>query len=359
MIWFDLDNSPHIPIFKPVFNELEKRNETYIITARNFAQTKQLLELWNIKYIEAGKHGGKNKFKKVLNLLHRSLQLSKIIKDRNIDLAVSHGSRSQLLSAKQSGIRSLLMLDYEYTETKIMNYFSTSILMPLYIPEKRLIEAGINVKKVIRYNGFKEELYLQNFTPEDSFRNKLGLNSDSVLVVIRPPSMVANYHDSKSEKLLIAGINRFADNGNTICLIVSRTEEDKRYILSKINNSHKIRFLDKVVDGLQLVFAADYVISGGGTMNREAALLGTKTFSIFTGRRPYLDEYLQDAGKLKFIEKLSDFENIKIERQFKPIPEFSKNLTEEVTGIILEKAESKLHFPGVTDHPSFNSKTVL
>lgn len=354
MIWFDLDNSPHIPIFRPVFKELEKRNEEYIITARNFAQTKQLLELWNIKHIEAGKHGGKSKVKKVLNLFHRAYQLKKVVKDKNINLAVSHGSRTQLLASRLLGINTLLMLDYEYTETRIMNHFSTNILMPVYIPEKRLIAAGINTKKVIRYNGFKEELYLRDFVYNDQFRLELGIDKNTVFVVIRPPSLVANYHNPKSEKLLIACINHFVNNGNTSCLIVSRTEEDKKYIQSKIDFKDNVRFLDKVVDGLQLLYAADFVVSGGGTMNREAALLGTKTFSIFTGKRPYLDEYLQDCGKLKFIENTSDFETIKIEKYRKPIPDFSNNLVEEITDIILEKAARKSHFNQPLAKPSFN-----
>lgn len=351
MIWFDLDNSPHIPIFRPVFKELEKCNKEYLITARDFAQTRQLLELWNIKYIETGKHAGKNKLKKILNLFHRSSQLIKVVRKRNVNLAVSHGSRTQLIAAKRLGIPSLLMLDYEYTETMIMNHLSTSILMPVHIPEKRLIEAGINVKKVIRYNGFKEELYLKDFTYDESFRRELGIDKNTILVVIRPPSMVANYHDPKSEKLLIEGIEYFANSSNTTCLIVSRTEEDKNFILSRIQNNQNVKFLKNIVDGLQLVYAADFVISGGGTMNREAALLGTKTFSIFTGRRPYLDEYLQEAGKLKFIEKSSDFEKIKVERYKKPAPDFSNNLAEEITNIILEKSENKKHFLQPADKP--------
>ena len=81
--------------------------------------------------------------------------------------------------------------------------------------------------------------------------------------------------------------------------------------------SQRLRFLEKPVDGLQLLCTSDIFVSGGGTMNRESALLGTKTYSIFTGRKPYLDEYLQENGKLKFIESEKDIENISVSRNDK------------------------------------------
>ena len=57
MIWFDLDNSPHVPLFRPILEELKKRRVDYIVTARDFAQTKELLELWGIPHSMVGKHG--------------------------------------------------------------------------------------------------------------------------------------------------------------------------------------------------------------------------------------------------------------------------------------------------------------
>jgi uncharacterized protein len=56
-------------------------------------------------------------------------------------------------------------------------------------------------------------------------------------------------------------------------------------------------------------------ISGGGTMNREAGLLGVPVYSIFTGRKPYLDEYLAEKGKLTFIDSLDKIDGIKFLRR--------------------------------------------
>lgn len=336
MIWFDLDNAPHVPLFRPILKILDEREQKYVLTTREFAQTSNLLSFWKIEYKLIGKHAGKNKFRKIGNLLNRAYQLSQYIKPFKPDLAISHGSRALLLTARFNDIKSLTLFDYEYTESRIFNYFSDYILMPEIIPQQRLEQAGFNLKKIIRYKGFKEELYLSSFVPDKDFRKQINVDEDEILVVIRPSSMVANYHDIKSEQLLISAINYFSEFQNVTCIVVNRTEVEREFIESNVK-SRNYRFLEKTVDGLQLLFAADLSVSGGGTMNRESALLGTKTYSIFTGRRPYMDEFLHENCKLVFIEKPDDVKNIEVVRRKKDFSvRFKNNLAEEVTNIILD-----------------------
>ena len=56
---------------------------------------------------------------------------------------------------------------------------------------------------------------------------------------------------------------------------------------------------DHAVDARSLLYAADLVIGAGGTMTREAALLGVPTFSVFAGKSPAVDQALQDRGRLQ------------------------------------------------------------
>jgi predicted glycosyltransferase len=338
MVWIDLDNSPHVPLYEPIIKELEKRGEEYFITARDFAQTIDLCNMMNLKYTAIGKHGGKGKIAKVLNLFQRAEQLKKAIDGKKINLAISHGSRTQVIASKRMKIPSILMLDYEYTENKIFNIFADYILMPAYIPDEVLDKAGFNLKKIIRYNGFKEELYLNNFVPEDNFRKEIGIDENEILIVIRPPSLVGNYSNKHSESLFIDAI-KFISETKAKSMIISRTKEDRELINNLIKGKKNIKFLEKVVNGLQLIYAADIFLSGGGTMNREAALLGTETYSIFKGRKPYLDEYLEKVGKMRFINSKEDFKRIKIEKKEKYKEEFENSLVKEITDIILDKAK--------------------
>ena len=52
------------------------------------------------------------------------------------------------------------------------------------------------------------------------------------------------------------------------------------------------------VDGRSLLAYADAMIGAGGTMNREAALLGTPTYTMFAGRLAAVDAELIRRGLL-------------------------------------------------------------
>jgi predicted glycosyltransferase len=334
-IWIDLDNSPHVPLFRPVIEEMDRRDVKCVITARDFAQTEDLLKFWGIPHKLIGKHGGKNKVRKVINLFERANALRGYIKGRSIDLALSHGSRTQLVAARFLGIKTILMMDYEYTEARIFNRFSDHILIPEYIPDSRLESANINTGKIIRYPGFKEQLYLNDFSPESGFRKRMGISDEKILITIRPPAMEGNYHDSTSEKILLKILGEIASREDVYPLIVHRTDADRIFLEQNFDGN--IHFLEEAVDGLQLIWSSDIFISGGGSMNREAALLGVQTYSIFTGRKPYLDEHLAREGRLTFIDSLEKTGLLDIAKR--KIPEtFERgkaDLVEEVADIIL------------------------
>jgi len=68
----------------------------------------------------------------------------------------------------------------------------------------------------------------------------------------------------------------------------------------------------QVVDGLNLLWHSDLVVSGGGTMNREGAALGLPVYSIFRGRIGAVDRHLEWEGRLTLIESVEDVEKKRI-----------------------------------------------
>ena len=67
-----------------------------------------------------------------------------------------------------------------------------------------------------------------------------------------------------------------------------------------------MRVPERVVDGLNLIWHSDLVISGGGTMNREAAALGVPVYSVFRGKIGAVDQYLSRHGRLVLLERAED-----------------------------------------------------
>lgn len=349
-IWIDLDNSPHVPLFAPIIKHYRERGVEVILTARDHAQTIELLDLHGFSgtYTVIGRHHGKNKLKKLLGLFSRAIDFAFLRKQRDISVAISHGSRSMIFAAIGLGIPVITMYDYEFTETRIFNRLSDKVLVPEAIPDSVLDEIKLPEKKRVKYPGIKEELYVSKFQPTQNFRDSLftkyGISDDKVLVVLRPPATTANYHNERSEVLLTEIIKLLLTSSETFTLIVPRTHEQaaeiSETIASKPDFTALYAILDEAVDGLDLIYAADLVISGGGTMNREAALLGVPVYSIFAGRQGALDQQMESEGLITFIREASDLAKIKLVRRFRynVVPA----LTRRVEKFVIERIDEFL-----------------
>lgn len=335
-LWIDLDHSPHVQVFRPILPEMKALGAEVMVTVRDFNQTVGMCRLWKIPHTVVGKHGGGSKIGKILNLIQRTGQLRRAVKAFRPDLAISHGSRTQIVAAKTMGVPSAVMMDYEYTEAHIFKSLPQAIIMPSAIPDELLRAQGFPMSKVRRYSGLKEELYLPLFRPEPEFRASIGVPEDAILATVRPSAMVANYHDARSEDILLDLLKRAVATPGVWPLFISRTKEDRAFVVNHFQPG-QVHFLEQAVDGLQLIWQSDVLISGGGTMNREAAVLGVPVYSIFTGRRPYLDEHLAKQGRMQFVDALEKTSLVRFEKRTIPPsgPTVRSTLARDVARMIL------------------------
>lgn len=293
-IWVDIDNAPHVNIMNPIIKELRNRGHEILITARDYGQTVELLKMKNIPYRLIGKHPGKSFTFKILYLVIRMFQLYFWALDKRIDLALSHGSRSLVLPARLLGIPLITMYDYEYISDYLFKKFSKAILMP-HISHDR------NERKCLPFPGLKEEIYLWDHKYIPNWDKDLQIEKDKILVILRPPASMAHYHNSKAEEIFEKIIKEISKNKEISAIVVPRTKKQKTEIKNLIRGSKRIIILDKAVDGISMLKKADLVVGGGGTMNREAALLGVPVYSIFKGKTGKIDKWLNQRGRLNFI----------------------------------------------------------
>ena len=63
------------------------------------------------------------------------------------------------------------------------------------------------------------------------------------------------------------------------------------------------------------------MISGGGTMNREAAALGVPVYSIFGGKLGAVDKFLASSGRLTILETRKQVrDKLRLERRTRSFP---------------------------------------
>ena len=302
-IWIDLDNSPHVPFFQPIIKELEDRGYHLVLTSRDAFQVSELTKLHHIQCTAIGRHYGKNKIMKVLGLVIRSAQLLPFVLMEKPVLAVSHGSRAQIMVAKVLGIPSVLIADYEHARHLIHPDW---VIVPEVIPTE---VASKVASHVVKYPGIKEDVYASNFKPDSSIFDELGVKESEIIVTVRPPATEAHYHNPESEKLFSTVMHLLGDTEGTRIVLLPRNDRQKDEIVRRWPDwlqSGKMLIPGQAVHGLNLIWHSDLVISGGGTMNREAAALGVPVYSIFRGQMGAVDRYLEQNGRLVLLETIED-----------------------------------------------------
>lgn len=300
-IWIDMDNSPHVPFFKPIMEELNKRGYSVMLTARDCFQVCALADLHNLSYQPIGRHYGKNKIMKGLGLIYRALQLAPAALQGKPDIALSHGSRSQMILCKLLNIPMVVMTDYEYAQP-FPGVKPDWLIVPASLPDQMM---QMSKERIRRYEGLKEDVYVPNFLPERGVLKRLGIDEHDVVVILRPPATEAHYFREESGKLFEAIINWLGAAPGIRVILLPRNDRQESWIKGKwpeLMEQGKILIPSEVLDGLNLIWHADLVISGGGTMNREAAALGVPVYSIFCGELGAIDKYLSDSGRLTMIK---------------------------------------------------------
>jgi predicted glycosyltransferase len=290
--------SAHVLVFRPLIGLLRERGDEVEITARDYAQTLQLLELHGLEATVIGRHGGRSRLGKARSLVSRLHALRGWARPRGFDLALAHGSHELTVSARRLGIPSATTHDYEFAtlQHQLGMRAATKVVVPESIPPERLARFGVRPPKLERYPGLKEEYYLSDFEPDLGVLERLNVDRNRVLVVLRPPPDVSLYH-RHSNPLFPQTLDYLGAHPEVQAVVLPRTEEQRAFVRNLDLPSMIVP--ERAVDAQSLIALADVVVSAGGTMNREAAALGVPVYTTYGGRLGGVDEELIREGRLK------------------------------------------------------------
>ena len=298
-VWIDITAPAHVLVFKPLIEIMRGRGDEVEITARDYAQTLQLLELHGLEADAVmGRHAGRSRLQKARQMTSRLGGLRKWAKGRDFDVALAHGSHELTISARRLGIPSSTTFDYEFAtlQHQLGCRAATRVVVPDAIPPERLEKYGVRPPKLVQYPGLKEEYYLADFEPDRTLLDRFGVDPAHVLVVLRPPPDVSLYH-RHSNPLFPQTLEHLGRSEDVQAFVLPRTAEQREYVKGLALPS--VIVPDDAVDAQSLIALADLVVSAGGTMNREAAALGGPVYTTYGGRLGGVDEQLIRDGRLK------------------------------------------------------------
>jgi uncharacterized protein len=317
-VWIDLTNSPHVLVMRPVIEALRRDGHEVKVTARDFAQTLQLLDRFAIDHTAIGHHRGEHLLAKGTGLVSRSAALVRWARNSRqpthpqpthpqpthprFDIALGHGSNDVSVAARLLKIPCSTTFDYEWAAIQhhVNCRLAQAVVVPDAIPPERLERYGAK-GKVRAYEGLKEEYYLADFEPHPAVLAELGIDRARPIVVVRTPPAVSLYHRFENDLFaeVLARLREAAQSDGVQSVVLPRTASQR----AQLSGVPGFTVPERAIDAQSLIAFADLVISAGGTMNREAVALGTPVYTTFEGRLGAVDERLIDEGRLR---KLGD-----------------------------------------------------
>lgn len=276
-IWFDITNTPQVHFLLALRLMLSEKFTDFVFTARDFSETLKLIEkavdksnLHIIRTIY-----GTTRFHKMISLFERYFSMNSLSLDYG--LSISCGSDSAIWHSFIHGKKSIAFGDNDTAKQWTYSRFVDFAFFPDAIDADVLNRQGLR-KKLYRYSGLKEDIYLSYYAPDKSFMEKIPFES---YMVVRPENIHANYLNNRKVISIVPDLlsNLSAKGINVVYL--PRYQEDKAHAA----NIKNIYIPDDPLNGLDLCYYADAVLTGAGTFAREAACLGIPSFSFYAGRQ--------------------------------------------------------------------------
>jgi predicted glycosyltransferase len=304
-IWIDLSNSPHPLLFAPIARRLEELGHSVGVTARDNAQTAELtLERWPDAAIIGGE-SPKSRARKAEAMIARIPPLRRWAQSFGAEVALSHNSYTQIVAARVLGLPVVTAMDYEGQPANHLAFrLADVILMPEALRDSAARRQGATDRRTRFYSGFKEEIYLGDFEPDPTVLSSIGVEPDGrPLVVARTPPSRAAYHQF-GNPLFGAAIDALAADPDARTVVLARHPEQREAIQAL--NSPNLVLPDRAVDSRSLIHHADLMVGAGGTMTREAALMGVPTYSVVAGEQPAVDRELEHRGILQRLRQVEE-----------------------------------------------------
>jgi predicted glycosyltransferase len=332
-IWVDIANTPRVLFFKSLLCDLKKYS--IYITTTPLGDTHRLMENFGMKGQVVNGFDGIHST--TITAIFESFKLAYIVPHFKIAMTLE-GSRP-ILTAKMRDKKIINFLDNDIKlscnsnvqkiETKIKE-LSDFLIVP-----RCTFEAFSKVfirSKIFTYDGYKEHISIMNYSPDKEFFDKIPFRE---YVVLRPESF-ESYYVNKDRSLcpeLIPLLEK--ENINVIYLPRDKTD-------TKISPSKNVFIPHTPLNGLDLCHNAQAVLTGSGTMAREAAVLGTTAISFFTGDNLLLvDQDLVDKKRMfhsrnpeEIVEYLVSNRNTKRQPEFETAKKVRKDVINIITSIV-------------------------
>lgn len=281
-IFLDIGHPAHVHYFRNFIRIMEDKGHQFLITARNREHVTELLQYYQIPYVDRGA-GAKTALGKIWYLLITSwrqyLRARKFKPDLFLDFSTIYSGLASWLLKKT-------YITFTDTETTgIYRFFIRPFSRTVYTPVCFSRELGPGHE---RFNGLMELCYLhpRYFEPDRSVLDFLNLKENEPFAIVRFVGWSAVHDHGKrgfSGKRKVQLVRSLEKYGRVFISSEGPLPEELENLRLKLE-SHRIH---------DLLFYANVLVGEGATMATEAAILGTPAVYLADfklGNLIYLEE---------------------------------------------------------------------
>jgi len=311
--WVDLVSPSHPFFFKSLLDELPELNRN--VTVRQKTETVGLADSAGFDYDILGRDFD-NTFLRKIGIPLRTIQAT--LQAPDADISLSSRNAMCVLASKARGIPSIHFTDNDITAhvdglrvEKLYNRFeakATHNVVPAAFETEELTRWGADPNQIHTYDGYKEDIYVADFEPDPDFTDQFPFEE---FIVIRPEALDAAYVDA--DRSLVPDLLRGAVERGLSVIYLPRGRGDETF--ADPYDQEDVYVPDGALDGLQLAWHSRCMLTGSGTMAREAACMEKPAVSFFPSSLLSVDQELVDDGRilhsrdpdeiLKYIDSLS------------------------------------------------------
>ena len=272
-VWYDACTGKHTRYGSAIGKQLRKQGNEFIFTTREHPDTLPLAKLLGEKPLVVGKYNPSTLTSRLQESAERIIEFSKLFEKNKPDVAIAHQSVELCRTAFGLGIPIILTADtpHALAVNRLTIPFAHTVVVSEALPKS--FTGTYCAQRVVPFKGVDEVAWIQGFKPTKTPEVK------KPLILLRQIETKAAYakgkqdnHKSVAEKL--------AELGNV-------------HIVGRYNEGTE-KFGEKAVfeDTASLVANADLVVSYGGTISREAALMGIPSIAISDMAKTPVNTYL-------------------------------------------------------------------
>ncbi len=300
-VWFDVVNAPHALLFYPLIKLFSETGFKVLVTTREYGYLTGLLDNLGLEYHVFSCHGGKQRGRKLVLSMERTRALGNFIKSYmresgEIKVLVSKSSPEAVVAA--SVFKTPIVTAYENEhnryQCKLTFPLSNCLVIPSVFPVEKLMEFGADgYQEIHKFYGTFEVSHVKYFTPSTEILQRLNLSGKEKIVVVRPEPYQSSYFSIEKRPLLVPLLKKILPilkEYEAEVFVFPRSPSQAKQVKNLFKESVKV--LNKPVDSLSLMNYSSLFLGGGGTMTREAALLGVPTLSFYPGPLLSVDKLL-------------------------------------------------------------------